>query len=129
MTELDVEKVGPSLRYASAKAVKANRSGTVTEDAVLAGKGRFIEGRATVSDLGGYPMSFVPVVRWLGLCARCGRESAGEFVTPELAQAQAERCKCLTRGVPYTLTASVHRLRGAPTTPHSRRPLQHLTTR
>lgn len=34
--ELDVDEVGPSLRYAAAKAVKANRSDAVTEDALLA---------------------------------------------------------------------------------------------
>jgi hypothetical protein len=43
MTELEADEVGPSLRYASAKAVKANRSGTVSEDSVLAGKARFTE--------------------------------------------------------------------------------------
>ncbi len=42
-TELDVDEVGPSLRYASAKAIKAARSGSVTEDAVLAGKARFTD--------------------------------------------------------------------------------------
>jgi hypothetical protein len=55
---------------------------------------------------GGYiPMSVVPVIR------------CGEFVTSELAQAQAERCNCLTRGVPYVLTASVHRRHGNPCSP------------
>ena len=84
-----------------AKVVKANRSGTVTEDAVLAGKARFTEESrrsdtdgvpdqvkgATISLVGtpveGYiPMSAVPVIR------------CGEFVTSKLAQPQAERCKC-----------------------------------
>jgi hypothetical protein len=81
--------------------VKASRSGTVTEDAVLAGKARFTEESrrsdpdgvpdqvkgATISlvgtPVGGYiPMSAVPVIR------------CGEFVTSKLAQPQAERCKC-----------------------------------
>ena len=62
-------------------------------------------------------MSIRPVVRWVGVCARCGRESAAEYPTPEEAQEKAQRCKCVTRGIPYVLTASVHRLHGDPVSP------------
>jgi hypothetical protein len=72
-------------------------------------------------------MSVRPVVRWIGVCARCGRESAGEFVNPEQAQSQAAQCTCVTRGVPYVLTGAAINRTGTPSTPHGCRALQRST--
>lgn len=55
VTELDVEEVGPSLRYASAKAVKANRSGTGHRGRSAGRQGTVHRGRAAVWIWNGVP--------------------------------------------------------------------------